>query len=888
MDHSSILDESIIDVSGSRSLKPSRRRVQKGSAVVLNADRLRKMADNRAEAVDSVFEENVNSHADNNPTGAITTSHSSPSPDHDQHPSSSSVSPEQMLQMFKPNPKVTRSPVEKIMPRAAFSSPNLDELMDSDEPKTQVKVSPDSAKMIQLLHKDMSAGEAAKIICQWYKHKISRRMDNFTQHGLWQYATAEKVHALVLGHRVRSMFKKNAEIKRLIASQRDVRGVLQDLLRQQYDNGVFVMEDALFKLKELIRNANDSLHGVDQQLAVSLIKELLADREKLIKYIFHQRRFISFPKPGHWNLYIPAVKAPAPSDSTPWSGNKLKEGKSSESTPQRTRKISLQSFATPSDRHSTPSSENHSNSANRPRSTPNVNTGAAKWQQETPPHVKRAMEQQTTKVPVKLYVGNNHRSLIDESLSHAQSLSEYLDMPLQKVEDSPEAEAAASHYLVDDRPIRGSSAVDVASSSVWNADGDTSMLSSFTSIGTKKKSMRISRPLAAAASSNISSGHRHQQKYNLQQPHTVERKRNQEGCHIQLEIISGDKLIPAKKGALTKDSVPDRKPNLKITLFLPGHMTTSTSSASSTPSVPTTQSALKKISHVVRDFEEMTFFPVWNASFYLSLPMPRALLRSVFENVAGVMFASHPQSREDLEAISVCAQEVLAHEKERIDSDPNLLDHVYPVYAVQLSDTQYDIITRYLLHHWAAGNVLIEVLDGERFNEDIFMGQSVLLLTSFLPSIRKLTELEIKGSYTLEKQRTTNRVSGSISLQAFWHAPEKAYLEEQLTPIIQELLRKQLQQQQHHHHHHHHHHEHHPSDIPGGMKMGAKISQKLSHHQQQRSNYTSPSFDDEHHRHNVSSDKEDDMEEALGQRVNQLQDFMKFFEEKRTDRKSVV
>lgn len=112
-----------------------------------------------------------------------------------------------------------------------------------------------------------------------------------------------------------------------------------------------------------------------------------------------------------------------------------------------------------------------------------------------------------------------------------------------------------------------------------------------------------------------------------------------------------------------------------------------------------------------------------------------------------------------------------------------------------LSDAQYELITKCLLQHWSGGQVLIEVVDGERFNEEIFMGQTLLLLSSFLPMIRKAHEMEIKGSFTLDKQLPTNRVSGSILLHAFLHVPEKNYVEEQLGGIVDQVRKQHAQVQ---------------------------------------------------------------------------------------------
>lgn len=472
--------------------------------------------------------------------------------------------------MIKSKPKVLRSPVEKMKGRPSLLSESNNNA-DNELIENRVKLSPESEKMVRNLHKDMTASEAAKIICQWYKHKISRRMEKFTQYGKWKLGTAEKVHALILGHRVRNLFKFHPDIKRNISSQRDVQRVLQELVSQQAKNNNSTTKPPVFNLQKIMRNTQEGLHGADQQLAVSLIKELLADREKLKKCLFQQSVFVPFPKPGYWNIHVPATPTSNVSTTgtpsiigraaTPNSAPRpMSAKKSLESTPQRPHSAHL--FTSPARKDAlfnTPSSAGQS--ALRPLSQ----QGAGQWQQETPPHVKKAIEQ-TVKVPVKLYVGKHHRSLIDESLQNATDLQAYLqeqqpavsataDTLPEEEEDKevkPSVDVTNVSHWEDERPIRG---VGNVSSSVWDQEYPTDDAPSNNanhrkhhSADLKRKSLKVNHQPALSMSHNPSSSHHHQQtSHTANAPYVVQRKRTQEGCHIQLEIISGEKLIPAKK-----------------------------------------------------------------------------------------------------------------------------------------------------------------------------------------------------------------------------------------------------------------------------------------------------------------------------------------------------
>ena len=198
--------------------------------------------------------------------------------------------------------------------------------------------------------------------------------------------------------------------------------------------------------------------------------------------------------------------------------------------------------------------------------------------------------------------------------------------------------------------------------------------------------------------------------------------------------------------------MPDRKPCLKVTLFLPAtaagaaatNATPNTSAKSPAASADTNPSGMKKATQISRDFTAVTLNPKWNSSFLLPLPFSKSVLRAAVER-----------------------QQIAA--------------------TGPLSDRDYEVVVKALLQHWSGGMVELEVFDGERFNEEIFMGRVQLLLTSFHLSIKKFDELEMKGSYQLDKAKAGQRVSGSVQLHAFLHVPEKKFVEEQLAQCAASL-----------------------------------------------------------------------------------------------------
>jgi hypothetical protein len=176
-------------------------------------------------------------------------------------------------------------------------------------------------------------------------------------------------------------------------------------------------------------------------------------------------------------------------------------------------------------------------------------------------------------------------------------------------------------------------------------------------------------------------------------------------AHIQLDIMGADKLSPAsmRRGAQEGEQEADRKPGLRISLLLPP--APSSPSSSSSPATALV-GPLNVVKRLTRDFGDKTLNPRFDTKFVVPLPVPRVLL---------------PGSGSEF---------------------------------------------RPLMEWWAGGVLKVEVLDGERFNRDHFLGEIDLLLSQFLLSP------VLSGTFPLTKQSVGDRVSGTITVAAYLHLPE--------------------------------------------------------------------------------------------------------------------
>ena len=126
-----------------------------------------------------------------------------------------------------------------------------------------------------------------------------------------------------------------------------------------------------------------------------------------------------------------------------------------------------------------------------------------------------------------------------------------------------------------------------------------------------------------------------------------------------------------------------------------------------------------------------------------------------------------------------------------VASDPSTLPQTQTqtqteAHTEELTDEQYNTLCKPLLHWWSSGCLQVDVMDGERFNQEIFLGQVILLLTGFLVLLKSPDELEIVGSFPLEKRagHPSDRVSGTIRLAAYLHVPSRSMLSELLRQAL--------------------------------------------------------------------------------------------------------
>eukprot|EP01031_Cornospumella_fuschlensis_P025522 gene25522-30812_t len=511
---------------------------------------------------------------------------------------------------------------------------------------------------------------AQRIINWWRRLQKSAKAAHTSRASLPQH---DQLFALLLGYRVRKLLRTH-EIKTLVSAHNDVRQVLYDLLPPPRSQPAPVSPS--FRIESWRTSGKMfGLSDVDHALALSLYRTLLTAKEKFYASFFKNTVFMPQKHTSSGGYYkLDVVRGVVP--------------KRQLLSPERSARPSMHV-------------------------------------QETPPHVKQAVNDhahvQHAKIPVKLFVNRHNSRLIDtESLSQweegdqtQQSTQKTMPKSLKDVLDAKLPAKSGIHASnghshpgkaasEDDRPLSASPPSDVT---------HTHAARRSTATHTAHTSAQAGAPPPPLPSSS----------------------RAEEGGHIVLHVLSGDRLMPARKGAVAKDAAveADRIPCLKVSLHMPH---------SGKPEASSSRSAagqMKKISQEFRDFDTLTLSPVWHAPFTLSLPLSKTPLK-------------HLQ---------------VPH-----------LDH-----DEDLSDSVYQEICSTWLDHWSLGQVEVEVLDRERFNEDIFMGYVRILLSSF--SLAKLKAnfnfnlpLEVQGNFNLEKRERSDRVAGTIHMHAYMYMPAKAHV----------------------------------------------------------------------------------------------------------------
>jgi hypothetical protein len=521
-----ILDESLrSNVSASTSsLRPSRRRVQKHSAVVLNSARMKKLKKVKGDSND------LNQIAEETEESATEFENS-----YDEQLEGSyeeSVDPE--------NSSLNHRDKEKelgIAVRQNLSVPSgdaFDHHSDSSHhPKMAasllIKISPTAVKRPspfspkwKIAKPLITETQAAFLILEWWTRKKKTRLEKFTIQGKWSFPRSSKVFSLLLGYRARKLFRTH-DVTKLINSQRDLKGVLKELLEQHVNEPKRISSpkstyalplqtvsqtiDYWLLFLNKLQSSNESIlkGSADQTLAKSVIKQILTERVKLLSYLWNNdkegTRWVAFPKPGYW--LFPSPKVIKKVTANPNAGRKSIASKASSA--------SSSPFDSPS-RPLKPSS---------------------KGVQETPPHVKAAINPQAVKdkaikksLQVNVYNSNLHNTTLLESTDDGESL-EGTGMGTRgrphKGGNKPKPLKDLLGNGSDDRPAFIKKGGGSHAFPLTNKSNDSK---------SAKSSQDSVRPSTASATN-------------------ITRKRAMDGGHIQLEVISGDRLIPAKKVAIS-------------------------------------------------------------------------------------------------------------------------------------------------------------------------------------------------------------------------------------------------------------------------------------------------------------------------------------------------
>lgn len=161
--------------------------------------------------------------------------------------------------------------------------------------------------------KIVSQDICARKLQKWWTNLLIFKCARFTQFDRWTSRQAKKVFAVFLGCRVRRMFR-SIDVRTLRTVIHDVYQTLYDLLL--LDNPIHLtvlslqnMERIEDFMKEIRNNTfHNSCRGgltlseSELGMAKSMVKQLSVEKEKLHKVVFGKARWSKFPAPGYWDL----------------------------------------------------------------------------------------------------------------------------------------------------------------------------------------------------------------------------------------------------------------------------------------------------------------------------------------------------------------------------------------------------------------------------------------------------------------------------------------------------------------------------------------------------------------------------------------------------------
>jgi hypothetical protein len=265
----------------------------------------------------------------------------------------------------------------------------------------------------------------------------------------------------------------------------------------------------------------------------------------------------------------------------------------------------------------------------------------------------------------------------------------------------------------------------------------------------------------------------------------VQRCRSVDNAHIQLYIAGADNLFPARRGSASRGSekvVADRKPGLQVSMYLPSasaHGPTSSAKvpsshqeSSSPSSLSSPSPSVKRVYNTRRDFAEATLNPQWRAAFTIPLPCYKC---HMIQPIDPINTMEATRNNELMTPTSSTSSSTRTQER-----SGNRIGDMKKNSAAVTDEMASLQRCKGLMDYWAGGYIVVKVVDGERFNEDIHLGEFTILMSSFFMPSNGRERLEIGGAYPLTKPKCSHRVSGNIYLQAFVHLPTVQYLDASL------------------------------------------------------------------------------------------------------------
>lgn len=552
----------------------------------------------------------------------------------------------------------------------------------------------------------------------WWKDILYKRLKRYCQNWKWEKSTSDKVFAICLGYRVRKLIKSDGVLT-LISNIRDIRRVLIEIIMTEYSlqsskslNSINIFESVLqsIKLKNEL-SLFPKVSSSDWLLVRNLLKQIDNDKRSIFDTFFKGCVFYSSSlNTGYWDL-IPAVKRRLLYEEKKKQDALIAKNSSGKTPPRLPRDRS--SIMSPKFAVSPQQSQSNNLKSTpcttpplikKPKSLHEVLTGV-RDKESISDSLVNIQSLKSSLVLVKNHLRNKHNSPCQSSDQDQQSIIPPI------FDDNINSQAFRHLNSVDNRPLpTHSGKKNIHNEILQNEDAQLQSIQS---------------------QNNVS-------KFNQNSsPSTLTSSRHRQGmkAHIQLDIISAEKLMPAKKG---ERKLADRKPCLKVEMYLP--ISSEDGGSKVLPDL--------RLSHKTgKDFEIITLNPQWDCSFYLPLPCPKSFIHNFIE------------------------KEKIRNESSGLDIDYNTIDAI---------DLIHSRLCKELLVWWSSAGsfIKIQVVDGERFNEDIFLGEISLLLSSFLVPVKGKHNYEFSSSLSLNKINPSDRVSGTISFHSYLHMPQSIYIQE--------------------------------------------------------------------------------------------------------------